>query len=49
VTAVAIAAKSIFVTPTISTHYLINEERRPGYVEHQTRVLRWQDQHGTAS
>ena len=46
VTAAAIAAKGIFVTPTISTHYLLNEQRRPGYVEHQTRVLRWQDQHG---
>lgn len=45
-TARIIAAKGIFVTPTISTHYLLNEQRRPGYVEHQTRVLRWQDQHG---
>jgi imidazolonepropionase-like amidohydrolase len=44
--ATAIAETGIFVTPTIGTNYQLNEQRRPGFVEHQTRVLRWQDTHG---
>lgn len=45
-TAAVIAEKGIIVTPTIGTNYQLNEQRRPGFVEHQTRVLRWQDNHG---
>jgi len=45
-TAAAIAEKGIIVTPTIGTNYQLNEQRRPGFVAHQTRVLRWQAKHG---
>jgi imidazolonepropionase-like amidohydrolase len=45
-TAAAMVRQGTVITPTITTHYGLGEDRRPGYVEHQTRVLQWQDAHG---